>query len=151
MNITVITNLKITESDIKEIAALEKEYFSQPWSETSIKESLKNNTEFFVAKDSCGAVLGYMGLNHILDEGYVTSIAVRKDKRRKGIAENLINSAFLYALNNSISFISLEVRESNKGALALYEKLGFIKEGFRKNFYIKPCENAIILTRRFNQ
>jgi ribosomal-protein-alanine N-acetyltransferase len=56
---------------------------------------------------------------------------------------------FQFAKQNGLSFISLEVRESNSPAISLYEKFGFLVEGKRKNFYSVPTEDALIMTKRF--
>ncbi len=147
----LLTGIRIEDiniPDIPVVAQLEKEYFSEPWSEKSITESLDNNTEFFVAKKA-NSIVGYIGLNHILDEGYVTSIAVKEDFRNKGIGRLLLNKCISFGRKANLSFISLEVRKSNSSAVKLYEKSGFLKEGERKNFYSYPKEDAIIYTRRF--
>ena len=134
---------------IKPIADLEKICFSEPWSEDGILESYKNGTKFFVAiKNS--QILGYVGISAVLDEGYITNIAVAKKYRKQGVASALIENLFLFAKQNSLKFISLEVRESNLPAVTLYNKFGFIKEGLRKIFYENPRENAIIMTKRFD-
>ena len=145
-------NIKICDMEEKHIpfiAETEKENFSEPWSETSILESSKNNTTFFIA-ERCGEPLGYVGLNFVLDEGYITNIAVKSTDRQKGIATKLLNKCVSFARLKNLSFISLEVRKSNKVAIDLYSKLGFKNEGLRKNFYRLPTEDAIIMTRRLN-
>lgn len=147
-NESPITISEIKENQIKSVAEIEKENFSEPWSEKSIRESLNNSTVFFVAEKE-DSVLGYVGLNFVLDEGYITSIAVKKENRNCGIATALINKCFDFADQKKLSFISLEVRNSNKNAIDLYKKLNFNNEGLRRNFYRFPTEDAIIMTRRF--
>lgn len=144
-----ISVVPITETHIKDIANLEKECFSNPWSEKTIAEAYKNGTKFFVAIKNL-KVLGYAGISAVLDEGYITNIAVLEKYRKQGVASALIENLFLFAKQNSLKFISLEVRESNIPAITLYNKFGFKKEGFRKNFYENPRENAIIMTKRFD-
>ncbi len=138
----------MNQDDIKKIAKLEEKYFSEPWSESSIIESSKNNTVFFTALEN-EDLIGYVGLNFILDEGYITSIAVEENSRNKGVAALLLNRCFSFAREKKLSFVSLEVRQSNQTAVALYQKLGFNLEGQRKDFYKLPRENANIMTRRF--
>ena len=135
--------------DIPKIAKLEKENFSLPWSENAILESMEQKTLFLVAEKD-GNIIGYMGLTMILDEGYVTNVAVSKDFRKMGVGTLLMNKAIDSAFLKGLSFISLEVRASNQSAISLYERLAFKKEGLRKNFYDNPKEDAIIMTRRFN-
>ena len=146
-------NIEITDmkkEHIPLIAEIEKENFSLPWSEKSIAESSEKNTVFFVAqKDS--VLLGYIGINYCVDEGYVTSIAVKKEYRNKGVATKLIDRAVSFARKAGLSFISLEVRTSNDIAISLYDKMNFKKEGLRKKFYVNPTEDAIIMTKRFER
>ncbi len=134
---------------IKEIAKLEKICFSTPWSEQTILDSFKAGTRFFVCEKD-GKVLGYVGISAILDEGYITNIAVFPKYRKIGVASALLSHLENFAKEKSLSFISLEVRESNINAISLYEKFDFIKEGVRKNFYTDPKEDALIMTRRFD-
>ena len=140
---------KMTSSHIGEIARLEKECFSTPWSEQTIEDAFKTGTRFFVAQKD-NSVLGYVGISAILDEGYITNVAVFPEARQQGVASALLNSLFEFAKENSLSFISLEVRESNNAAISLYQKFGFKTEGKRKNFYSAPQEDALIMTKRFD-
>ncbi len=139
----------IDHRHIKDIALLEQVCFSTPWSEQSITDAYKTGTKFFVAEKD-DAVLGYVGLSAIIDEGYITNIAVFPEYRNMGVGSALIKYLFEFAKENMLSFISLEVRESNNGAISLYEKFGFREEGKRKNFYTLPTEDALILTKRFD-
>ena len=134
--------------DEKSIAMLEKECFSSPWSETAVLESLSNNTVFLVFCEQ-GEILGYAGLQIVLDEGYVTNIAVTKTARGKGIGHSLVNALLSLGKQNGLAFISLEVRETNTPAISLYKKCGFLNVGKRKKFYTNPAEDAIILTKEF--
>ncbi len=135
------------ETDEKFIADLEKECFSQPWSEQSILDAVNNNTVFFIAQEN-EKIIGYAGLQIILDEGYITNVAVTSTSRRKGVARALMEKVLELGEEKDLAFITLEVRESNLAAQSLYEKLGFKKEGQRKNFYQNPKENALIMTKR---
>ncbi len=140
--------VKMEQNHIAQIAKLESICFSEPWSENSLLEAFLGGTRFFVAV--CGnKVLGYIGISCILDEGYITNVAVLPNYRKKGVGTALLKKVFGLARELSLSFVSLEVRESNNSAISLYEKLGFKEEGRRKNFYREPLENAIIMTKRF--
>lgn len=141
---------KYKTGDEKFIAALETECFSAPWSEQAITDSAKNGTLFFVYENE-GEIIGYAGLDIVLDEGYVTNIAVCKKARRQGIGKALTQKLCLEAQDKNLCFISLEVRSQNKAAIALYEGEGFIAEGCRKNFYANPTDDAIIMTKRFKE
>lgn len=139
----------IEHRHITDIAKLEKICFSTPWSEDTIADAYKNGTKFFVCEQN-NDVLGYVGISTILDEGYITNVAVFPEYRNLGVGSALIEYLFNFASERGLSFISLEVRPSNSNAIKLYEKYGFKKEGVRKNFYTSPKEDAYILTKRFD-
>ena len=136
----------MAESYIKEIAELEKECFSEPWSEDSLKDELTNETaRFYVLRDN-EKLLGYIGANNICGEVYITNVAVSSDYRGKGYGKRLVNHLLKQSKLEKALFVTLEVRKSNANAIALYEKCGFKKIGERKNFYSKPTEDALIYT-----
>ena len=135
--------------DAPAVAEIEKVCFSHPWSENTILESFSANTIFFVCENGQGEIVGYAGLSRVLDEGYVTNIAVLPAFRGFHIGRRLVDALITYGKENALSFITLEVRESNKAAISLYEKAGFKQVGLRKNFYDSPKENAILMTREF--
>ena len=85
----------------------------------------------------------------VLDEGYITNVAVRPDCRRQGIAGKLLQVFLDFAKGNHLAFLSLEVRASNYDAIALYGSRGFRSVGRRKNYYEHPREDAIIMTKEF--
>lgn len=140
--------LPMNERHIAAVAKLEKVCFSEPWSAEGLREAAEHGTEFFVAENA-EHLLGYIGIKSVLDEGYITNVAVFPQYRKRGIATALINRVFELSADKKLGFVSLEVRVSNSAAIALYEKLGFKKEGERKNFYRDPRENALIMTKRF--
>ncbi len=135
-----------TEADFSAIADIEKECFLEPWSETAIKEGYENNTHYLVLRQF-GKVLGYVGVQTVLDEGYITNVAVLKCARRMGHAKLLLCALNTFAKEKGLSFLTLEVRKSNKAARSLYEKCGYKIVGERRNFYQNPKEDAILYTR----
>lgn len=137
-----------SNEDISDIAELEKATFSSPWSMNAIGESIAAGTHFFTAHYGSGFA-GYIGISAIADEGYIANIAVKEQFRGKGIGTMLVDRCIQLGLKTGLKFISLEVRPSNRQAISLYERLGFKNEGRRKNFYVNPREDAIIMTRRF--
>lgn len=136
--------------DAEAIAELEKENFSSPWSLTQIIEEIKNPNSFFLTAKCGNNVLGYVSGQLIIDEFYISNIAVKSAYRNNGIATALLNTLIDIVRNKRAAFITLEVRESNTVARTLYEKLGFKNLGIRKNFYSHPTENANIYTLFFN-
>ena len=136
---------------IPQIAALERECFSTPWSENMLSDALFDpKASFIVAEDGEGGVLGYAGLQVVLDEGYIDNIAVDPNARRHGVADELLD-VFCRFGAASLAFLTLEVRASNEPAIALYRKHGFEEAGRRKDYYTKPKEDAVIMTRDFKK
>lgn len=140
----------MTADHLDEVAELERICFSTPWSRNMLAEELGNDlSAFLVALDESGTVVGYAGLQVILDEGYIANIAVRPECRRQGIAGKLLQVFLDFAQANGLAFLTLEVRESNQPAIVLYGSRGFRSVGRRKNYYEHPREDAIIMTREF--
>ncbi|MCI8478788.1 MAG: ribosomal protein S18-alanine N-acetyltransferase [Oscillospiraceae bacterium] len=138
-------------SHLSQIAALEKRCFSSPWSEALLSQALDNeNASYIVAQSEDGTVLGYAGMQVILDEGYVDNIAVHPDYRRQGVAEALLGVFERFGAVH-LAFLTLEVRPSNTAAVSLYEKHGFELVGRRKNYYTNPREDALLMTRTFRE
>ncbi len=136
---------------LDEVAELEQVCFSTPWSRNMLAEELDNAcSAFLVALDDQGRVAGYAGLQVILDEGYITNVAVQPEYRRQGVAGQLLAVFLNFAKGNHLAFLTLEVRASNYGAIALYGGLGFRSVGRRKNYYEHPKEDAIIMTKEFD-
>ena len=145
MNFTVE---EMKREHISRIAELEKQCFSQPWSEKGLAEELENENSHFLVAVADG-LAGYIGVQEICGEAYVTNVAVFENYRKQGIGRALLKAACEGAENRKCEFITLEVRESNSSAIALYESEGFEIAGVRKNFYSDPTENGVIYTRHF--
>lgn len=135
---------ELSYDDIAAISQMEREYFGQPWSESSIATyAEKGNTIFVVARRGSD-VVGYIAILCIMDEGNLVSIAVHENCREMGIATELLDIAYERALARGVAKIHLEVRESNEAAIRMYEKEGFAEVGRRRGFYSKPAEDAIL-------
>ena len=133
--------------DAEAVAQVEKECFSVPWSEDALKNEISNEGAVFLCAESNGEIIGYGGMYTVLDEGYVTNIAVKVPYRKKGVACRIVVGLIDGAKEKELSFISLEVRESNEAARNLYFKYGVEVKGKRKRFYEKPTEDAVIMTK----
>lgn len=145
MNDIVI--IPMAEEHITELARLEKLCFSTPWNEQMLREELDNRTAHFRVAICGGSIAGYIGIFVVCESCYISNIAVFPEYRKNGIGTMLIDSACKIAKENEAQSLSLEVRPSNDAALALYRKKGFEEVGLRKNFYRKPREDALILTK----
>lgn len=128
------------------LADLESLAFSTPWSYDALAEELQNPLAVFLVAEDVDAesAVGYLGMHHILDEGFITNIAVHPAYRRQGIARALIREAQDYAEAHNLTRLTLEVRASNAPAIALYEGMGFTYDGIRPGFYDSPKEDAAI-------
>lgn len=142
----------MTADHLDEAAELERICFSDPWSRNMLAEELKNDCASLIAAvDDSGRLAGYAGIQVVLDEGYILNVVVRPECRRNGVAQKMLNVFIDFAQANGLAFLSLEVRASNHPAIVLYGKMGFRGVGRRKNYYEHPQEDAIIMTREFEQ
>ncbi len=140
----------MTSDHLDQAAEIERICFSDPWSRRMLSEHLENEcAATLVAQGEDGTVLGYAGVLVVLDEGYITNVAVRPEYRRQGVASQLLEVFARFAQGRELAFLSLEVRASNTAARALYAKHGYVQAGLRKNYYEHPREDAIIMTREF--
>lgn len=133
------------ETDLDMVAEMEKEIFSKPWSKKAFFDSLNSENTLYVVAEDESKIKGYCGMYLSFEEGNITNIAVSSSYRRHYAAYNMLNYIIKLAKEKGITDAFLEVRETNMPAIRLYEKLGFFKEGVRKNFYERPTENALIM------
>ncbi len=140
----------LTEKHVAQVAELEKICFgTEAWSEKSIASELDNKLSLWIVADDGGKVLGYVGSQTVLDETDMMNIAVHPDFRHQGIATGLIVGLIGALKLRGSHCLTLEVRASNEPAKRLYEKLGFIQVGLRKNYYRNPKEDACILRKEW--
>ena len=137
----------MTQAHVPAIAGLEKLCFSDPWSEKSIETELSCRLSCWLVAMEGETLLGYVGSQTVIDESDMMNIAVHPDFRRRGIAEALVAALEEQLRQRGSKSLTLEVRDSNAPAIALYEKLGFIQVGLRKNYYRNPKEDARILRK----
>ncbi len=139
---------KLAIKHVEQIEKIERQCFSNPWSYLSIQSEIDNeNSVFIVALDN-ETVTAYAGMHVTYGEYYINNIAVKPEYRKKGIATRLLEILIDIVSECKGEFITLEVRKSNESAIKLYEKMSFKVEGTRKNYYEKPTEDALIMTRR---
>lgn len=141
--------VKMQAKHIEDLARIEKLCFSKPWSYEALAEELSNPLAVFFVAELDGKTVAYAGMHHIIDEGYITNIAVHPDYRRRGLGTALVRVLDSYARDNGLAVLTLEVRQSNAAAINIYKDAGFVEEGVRKDFYEDPVEDAIIMTKRY--
>lgn len=135
---------------LEEMEEIEELCFSMPWTLDQLRSQLKDaQHECIAALDENGRVLGYVGMMCVLDEGYISNVAVHPDVRRQGIGDRLIERLTELAGQRAMAFVTLEVRAGNQPAISLYQKHGFLPVGRRKNYYSLPREDAILMTKIF--
>ena len=156
-----LTIRRMGEEDLPQIAAIEREIFSAPWSENGFRESLRlENTVFLAAQEnnltdsadeSCRdkrrTVVGYIGMYISLDEGEITNVAVAPWARRRGIGSQLVRRLVEEGRRAGVRRFVLEVRYSNIAAVELYHGQGFVEVGIRPGFYERPKEDARIMVK----
>lgn len=137
-----------TEAQLEQIQAIERQCFSCPWTLDQLRSQLSDDRHVFLAAVAeNGAVVGYVGMMFVLDEGYISNVAVAPAYRRQGVADALTSALVMRAEELGLAFVTLEVRAGNEPAKALYTKHGFVPVGRRKNYYDLPKEDAILMTR----
>ena len=139
---------EMTLEDIEQVYDLEKSIFSIPWSKNSFERAVKNKNTLFIVAEEEGEILGYLGMYIFSDEADISNVAVSKQYRRQHIAKQMMDDILLKAQAAGVKHVTLEVRETNVAAIKLYENMGFVEAGIRKNYYEEPTENALIMWKQ---
>ena len=143
----------MSKQHIKAVSQIEKECFSNAWSENAFYQELENPMSLTLVALHINDVLsnetvaGFVNVRIIAGEAYINNIAVSQPFRRMGYGKGLLLSLEDVARSENASFITLEVRESNFPAISLYASLGYKTVGKRKGFYRDPVENAVLMTK----
>jgi len=147
INLSDITISPMTRDDIEDITKIEAEaYGKHHWAKSSFYDEMSNNlAKYYVAKTSAGETVGYAGTWHIIDEGHITTFAVKKDYLRNHIGDAIMQKIIEDCYKDNIKYLTLEVRVSNIPAIKLYEKYGFQSLGTRKGYYQDNNEDALIM------
>mgnify|MGYP001781091637 FL=1 len=139
--------VKMQPEHVAAVAEMERQCFSNPWSEKSVASELDNPLSLWLIAEADGVVAGYVGSQTVLDSADMMNLAVSQDFRRQGIGEQLVNSLTEALAEKGVKTLLLEVRISNEPAKQLYQKLGFEIVGKRPRYYEKPREDALILRK----
>lgn len=129
--------------DLDQVMKIERELFSPPWTREGFFTYLTHKDAMFLVVEEKGEILAYCGLLMVLDEGDITNVAVRPDRQREGIGHFLMDSLIRLAEEQGVTTIHLEVRVGNDTAIRLYERMGFTRDGIRKQYYTDPVEGCI--------
>jgi ribosomal-protein-alanine N-acetyltransferase len=139
---------RMRERDLPSVRAIEAMSFSNPWSEDTFRGEIQNapvSSPLVVVRRPGDEVVAYIIYWQIRDDVQVNNIAVHPECRGLGIAEALMRFAIAKVRAAGAAFMTLEVRQSNAPAVALYKKLGFEALGTRRNYYTKPDEDACVM------
>ena len=143
-NFTIIT---LSPPWLPRVAALERECFARPWSMETLMGEMNNPRSRFLLAVAGHQLAAYGSMQQVLDEGYINNIATSPRFRRQGAARQILRALVSLGEEGGVRFLTLEVRESNQAARALYEEEGFAVQGVRRGFYESPKEDALIMTR----
>lgn len=139
----------MTREHIGQVAALESQCFSAPWSENSISGELTNPLSLWLVAVDGQEVAGYVGSQSVLGEADMMNLAVSSKYRRQGIGRQLVCELVHRLQESCVHSLTLEVRASNEPAITLYHNLGFVQVGRRPNYYVNPKEDALILRKEW--
>jgi ribosomal-protein-alanine N-acetyltransferase len=138
---------KMTPRDLDQVMLIEQEAFSLPWSRQSYENELKNQYANYLVIDYQGDVGGYGGIWVVFDEAHITNVAVASSFRGRGWGRALMLELEALARRKRAVRILLEVRPSNRAAIAMYHGLGFMVSGLRKQYYSDNNEDAIVMVK----
>jgi ribosomal-protein-alanine N-acetyltransferase len=142
---------RASPADFKAILSIEQVCDDAPhWSKASWLDALSKDQRTeparasFVAENS-NEIIGFAVISCVGNLAELESIAVSIPARRQGIGRELCRQGMDWSRDQGARTIELEVRASSRGALALYQSLGFIEQGRRRNYYRKPIEEAVLM------
>ena len=133
--------------DLEQVMVIENDNFSRPWTETGFFTFLIREDALFLAAEEDGKILGYCGVVMVQDEGDITNVAVAKERQNQGIGKLLVEKLIEKTQEAGVTQLYLEVRASNERAIHVYEKMGFVQNGRRKNYYEDPVEDGLLMKR----
>ena len=135
--------------DLDRVSQIENECFSTPWSGSSFEKMIDNPSALYMVAAIDGYIVANCGIIAAAGEGDICNVAVDEKYRKRGIAQKLLSAVMKTAAEElGVKAYTLEVRASNKAAISLYERLGFVSEGIRPGFYTSPKEDAVIFWKR---
>lgn len=134
-------------ADLPSVMDIELECFTMPWSEATFRGLLRRTDADLFAAEAEGRLIGYAAFWSVLDQGELGNVSVTSRWRRKGIANRLIRAVLQRARERGVREVYLEVRVSNLGAQNLYNAYGFEQVGRRRNYYLEPVEDALVMRK----
>ncbi|NOT07824.1 MAG: ribosomal protein S18-alanine N-acetyltransferase [Gemmatimonadales bacterium] len=136
---------RATAADAAALAEIEHVCFSDPWSMVGIIETIQYATVYALVAENGESVAGYIMARISGEEGEILNLAVMPGHRRRGVARALLEAGLSAITLAGVREAYLEVRESNRAAVNLYQAFGFGPVGLRPNYYRNPLEDALVL------
>ncbi len=134
--------------DLKEVLAIEKVCFSNPWTADTFLGEIQNKSISFplaIIHLEDRKIIGYIIFWLIGNEAQINNVAIHPDYQGKGYGELAMRYVVEHLRESGAELVTLEVRTSNRPAIALYRKLGFQIIGIRKDYYTNPVEDAYLM------
>ena len=138
-------------ADLPQVMLIELATFTMPWSEATFRGLLRRRDSDLLVADVKGEIAGYAVFWAVMDQGELGNVAVDESHRGKGIGTKLIEAVLNRAGDRGVREIFLEVRKSNVRAQDLYKTFGFSEVGRRKNYYLEPLEDALVMKKTINE
>jgi [ribosomal protein S18]-alanine N-acetyltransferase len=132
-------------TDLPQVLAIERRAFTSPWSLSMFVLELSKPSGIYLAAVRGTEIIGYVICARYVEAYHVMTLAVAPEHRREGIASILLDAVIARAGEDAN--YTLEVRVSNTGAIALYERYGFRAVGTRPRYYADNGEDAMIMWR----
>ncbi len=133
--------------DLTAIEKIERSAYPTPWSRSMFAGELSKPSSICLGSFEDEILLGYLITSRYVDAWHVMNVAVAPDRQRQGIASALLGRLFELTADDDRRGYTLEVRVSNRAAIALYEQLGFEQRGIRRGYYTDNREDALIMWR----
>jgi ribosomal-protein-alanine acetyltransferase len=118
------------------------------WSRASYVNFAEEDGSLALVIETDREISGFLIGRRVGDQAEVLNLAVGTKRRRKGEGTALLEAALEEFGSGGGKSVYLEVRESNTGAVAFYEKHGFAKTGLRKGYYREPEEAAVTMQKK---
>ena len=140
---------RLDAADLDLVEAIERESYPTPWSRSMFAGELAKPSSLSLGAfdRETDELVGYLVISRYVDAWHVMNVAVTPSHRRRGIARALLERLFEVTASDERRGYTLEVRVSNVGAIALYERLGFVARGVRRGYYTDNREDALIMWR----
>ncbi len=134
---------RLVYSDLPSVLAIERRSFQTPWSLAMFVLELSKPSGICLGASDANGLAGYLVCSRYADVWHLMNVAVSPEHRRAGIATQLMERLFEEAGRGAR--YTLEVRTSNAGAIAMYERFGFRPAGHRRRYYHDNGEDALIM------